>query len=119
MSYRDLDAYKVCHELALATRRAVDTLKERDPAMAVQLWQAALTAASRIARASAFSSRPRFAYSLNSSLAALSQIEYYLSLCGGLRLLDPSVLQELEGLRARSNFYVTKLLFSRIEPPPP
>ena len=119
MSYRDLDAYKVCQELTLAIHRVCDALKERDPQMASQLWQAALTATSRIARASAFSSRPRSVYSLNSSLAALSQVEYYLNVCDGLSLIDRDTCKQLEGLRGRANFYVTKLIFSRIEPPPP
>lgn len=118
MSYRDLDAFKVSQELTLAIHRSLEGLKERDPSMASQLWQTALTVTSRIARASVFQSRPRFAYSLNSSLAALSQIEYYLNLCNGLNLMDRDTCKQLEGLRARANFYVTKLLFSRIEPPP-
>jgi len=118
MTYRDLDAYKVCQELTLAIHKVCDALQDRDPQMAAQLWQAALTATSRIARASAFSSRPRFAYSLNSSLAALSQIEYCLNLCDGFGLVDRNTCKQLEGLRGRANFYVTKLIFSGIGPPP-
>ena len=117
--YQDLDAFKVAHELTLQVHRVVEGLRERDPELAGQLWQTALTASSRIARGSAFSSRKYFGYSLNRSISALGEMEYYLNLADGLGLIDQETGKQLEGLRARANFYVSKLLFSLLEPPEP
>ena len=115
--YQDLDAFKVCHELTLAIYRVVEGLRERDPELAGQLWQAALVPSSRIARGTAFENRRMFALCLNRSLSALSEIGHYLSLADGLGLIDQEAGKQLEGLRARANFYVSKLLFSLLEPP--
>ena len=109
--HQDLDAFKVCHELTLAIHRPLEALKERDPELAGQLWQAALTASSRVARGAALPNRKLFAFCLNRSLSALSEIGYYLSLVDGLNLLDPETCRRVEELRGRANFYVTKLLF--------
>jgi four helix bundle protein len=115
--YQELDAFKVCHELTLAIHQPLEVLKERDPELAGQLWQAALTASSRIARGAALQNRRMFAFCLNRSLSALCEIGYYLSLADGLNLLEPETCRKVEELRGRANFYVTKLLFSLIEPP--
>ena len=115
--HQELDAFKVCHELTLAVHQPLQALKERDPELAGQLWQAALTASSRIARGAALQNRKMFAFCLNRSLSALCEIGYYLNLADGLNLLEQETCRKVEELRGRANFYVTKLLFSLIEPP--
>jgi hypothetical protein len=48
---------------------------------------------------------------------ALGEIGNYLNLADGLGLIDQETGKQLEGLQARANFYVTKVLFSLLEPP--
>lgn len=119
LPYRDLDAFKACHELTLALYPVVEGLRGRDPDLAGQLWQAALIAPGRIARGTAFENRRLFAFCLNRSISALVEIGYYLNLADGLRLIEQESCRELESLRNRANFYVTKLLTSLIGPPSP
>ena len=117
--YRELDAYKTCHALTLAVHPVADALREKDAELAAQLWQASLICTSRIARGSAFAQRKYFCFWLNRSLAALIDVEYYLNLADGLGIIEHETVGRLESLRARANFYVSKLLFSLLEPPPP
>jgi hypothetical protein len=58
-------------------------------------------------------------FSLNRSVSALTELEYYLCLADGLSLIDRETGKRLEGLRARASFYVSKLLFSLLDPPEP
>lgn len=72
-----------------------------------------------IARGTTFQNRRLFAFCLNRSISALEEIGYYLGLADGLGLINRDSGKRLEDLRARANFYVTKLLFSIREPPAP
>lgn len=117
--YQELDAWKVCHQLTLEVHAVADGLRERDVELASEIWHAALITSSRIARGSAFPQRTHFCFWLNRSLGALIELEYYLNLADGLGLIEPETVRRLEDLRARANFYVTKLIFSLIEPPEP
>jgi four helix bundle protein len=119
LPHEKLDAFKICRELTIAIYPTVEALRGRDPELAGQLWEAALTSGSRIARGAVFPNRRIFAFCLNRSLSALCEIGYHLSLADGLGILDQETCRKLEDLRGRANFYVTKLLASLLEPPSP
>jgi four helix bundle protein len=112
LAYEQLDAFRVCHELALRTYRVAEQLDERDPALAAELWSAALFASGRIARGAGFGSRRMFAFCLDRTLGALSELGYYLTMARTLDLVTEETVRELEGLRGRAVFYTTKLILS-------
>ncbi len=116
-AYEELDAFKVCHELAIRTYRCAEQLDERDPELAAQLWSAALFASGRIARGAGFGSRRMFAFCLDRTLAALSELGYHLQMARTLDLVTEETVRQLKSLRGRAVFYTTKLLMSLIEDP--
>ena len=109
-AYEQLDAFRVCHDLALRTYHVAEKLDERDPELAAQLWCAALIASSRIARGAGCGSRRMFAQCLDRTLAGLSEVGYHLKMARALDLVTEETERELEGLRGRAVFYTTKLL---------
>jgi len=110
--YEDLDAFKACHHLTLAVHRVVESLEERDATLAAQLWAAALCASSRIARGSGFRNRRMFAACVDRTLAALSEISFYLEVGCAMDLISKEDRQELESLGGRALFYSMKLVTS-------
>ena len=110
--YEDLDAFKACHHLTLAVHRVVESLEERDATFAAQLWAAALCASSRIARGSGFRNRRMFAACVDRTLAALSEISFYLEVGCAMDLISKEDRQELESLGGRALFYSMKLVTS-------
>jgi len=117
-AYEDLDAFKACHQLTLAVHRVVETLEERDGTLATQLWTAALCASSRIARGSGFRNRRMFAACVDRTLAALSEISFYLEVGSAMDLVSKEERQELESLGGRALFYSMKLVASLTEGSP-
>ncbi|OLD73789.1 MAG: hypothetical protein AUF61_00780 [Chloroflexi bacterium 13_1_20CM_66_33] len=111
-AYEDLDAFKACHQLTLAVHRLVETLEERDGTLAAQLWAAALCASSRIARGAGFRNRRMFAACADRTLAALSEISFYLDVGCAMDLISKEERQELESLGGRALFYSMKLVTS-------
>jgi len=109
-AYEQLDAFRVCHELALRVYRTAEQIDKRDPELAVQLWSAALIASARIARGVGFRNRRMFAMCLDRTLAALAEVGYHLNVARTLDLLTEGTQQDLESLRGRAVFYTTKLL---------
>ncbi len=110
--YEELDAFKACHQLTLAVHRVVETLEERDAALAAQLWAAALCASSRIARGSGFRNRRMFAACVDRTLAALAEISFCLEVGCAMDLISKDDRQELESLGGRALFYSMKLVTS-------
>jgi four helix bundle protein len=115
-AYEQLDAFRVCHELTVRAYRAAEQIDERDPELAAQLWSAALIASGRIARGAGFGNRRMFAFCLDRTLGALSEVGYHLNLARALNLVKEETQRELESLRGRAVFYTTKLLTSLWEP---
>ena len=111
-AYEDLDAFKACHQLTLAVHRLAETLEERDATLGGHLWAAALCASSRIARGSGFRNRRMFAACVDRTLAALSEIAYYLEMGYAMGLISKEEHQELESLGGRALFYSMKLVMS-------
>jgi len=111
-AYEDLDAFKACHQLTLAVHRVVETLEERDATLAAQLWAAALCASSRVARGSGFQNRRMFASCVDRTLAALSEISFYLEVGCAMNLISKEERHELESLGGRALFYSMKLVTS-------
>jgi four helix bundle protein len=110
--YEDLDAFKACHQLTLGVHRVMETLEERDATLAAQLWAAALCASSRIARGSGFRNRRMFAACVDRTLAALSEVSFYLEVGCAMDLISKEERQELESLGGRALFYSMKLVTS-------
>ncbi len=111
-AYEDLDAFKACHQLTLAVHRVAEKLEERDTTLSGYLWAAALCASSRIARGSGFRNRRMFAACVDRTLAALSEIAYYLEMGFAMGLISKEERQELESLGGRALFYSMKLVMS-------
>lgn len=109
-AYEKLDAFRLCHELALRTYRVAEQLDERDPDLAAQLWSAALMASGRIARGAGFANRRMFALCLDRTLGALAELGYHLKIARALELMTDETERELESLRGRAVFYTRKLL---------
>src|SRR5881296_3103141 len=97
-AYEELDAFKACHQLTLAVHRLAEKLEERDTTLSGYLWAAALCASSRIARGSGFRNRRMFAACVDRTLAALSEIAYYLEMGYAMGLISKEERQELESL---------------------
>src|SRR5437016_11074614 len=110
--YEELDAFKACHQLTLAVHRVVETLEERDAALAEQLWAAALCASSRVARGSGFRNRRMFAACVDRTLAALAEISFYLEIGCAMDLISKAYRQELESLGGRALLYSMQLVTS-------
>ncbi len=119
LAYEQLDAFRVCHELALRAHRAAEQIDERDPELAAQLWTAALIASGRIARGAGFGSRRMLALCLDRSLGALAEVGYHLKMARALDLMTEETERELESLRGRAVFYTTKLLSGLWDEGPP
>jgi four helix bundle protein len=115
--YQELDAFKVSHELTLRVHVIVEQIGKRDAELAGQLWLAALFASGRIARGAAMGNRRMFAYCLDRTLGALSELGYHLNVARSLELLPEAAHREIEGLRGRATFYTTKLLNSLFPEP--
>ena len=111
-SYKDLDAFKACHQLTLAVGRIVRDFEERDAELAAQLWAAALVASSRIARGSGVRNRRMFAACVARSLGALSEIGYHVEMARSRQLITDKQRRELESLGGRALFYAMKLALS-------
>src|SRR2546422_4029061 len=111
-AYEDLDAFKSCHQLTLAVHRLAEKLEERDATLAGHLWAAALCASSRIARGSGFRNRRMFAACVDRTLAALSEISYYLDMGHAMGLISKEEHQEIESLGGRALLYSMKLVMS-------
>jgi len=109
-AYEQLDAFRVCHELALRIYRAAEQIEKRDPELAAQLWSAALIAAGRIARGSGTGNKRMFALCLDRTLGALAEIGHDLKMARIMDLTPEETERELESLRGRAVFYTTKLL---------
>jgi four helix bundle protein len=111
-SYRDLDAFKACHQLTLAVHGVVRDVDDGDPDLASQLWTAALIAPSRLARGAGCRSRRLFAACVDRTLGALSEIGHHLDVAHELELIGDRERGEIETLRGRARFYVAKLAMS-------
>jgi four helix bundle protein len=109
-SYEDLDAFKACQQLTLAVHTVAEGLEEKDPELSAQLWGAALTASSRIARGSGCRNRKMFWLCVDRSLSALAEIEYDLKMGYTLGLISKPDHDHIESLRGRAVFYSTKLV---------
>ena len=96
----------------MAVHRLAERLEARDATLSGHLWAAALYASSRIARGSGFRNRRMFASCVDRTLAALSEISYYLEMGFAMGLISKEEHQEIESLGGRALFYSMKLVMS-------
>ena len=115
-TYKDLDAFKACHELTMAVCRLTSKFEEQDGELAARMRSAAVVASSRIARGSGFRDRRRFLPCVDRSAAALAELEAYLVLGRELELISSDDHRELDSLGGRALFYVMKLAMSLERP---
>jgi four helix bundle protein len=113
LTFERLDAWKVCHELALAAFRVVRSLPESsDSDLLSDLVRSAILAPAKIARGSGTRSRRMFLQCVALAAGHLAELAYYLRLANDLGVLPADKWQELDALRGRAAFYTWKLLDS-------
>ena len=113
LTFERLDAWKVCHALALAAFRVVRSLPESsDSDLLSDLVRSAILAPAKIARGSGTRSRRMFLQCVGLAAGHLAELAYYLRLANDLGVLPEDKWQELDALRGRASFYTWKLLDS-------
>jgi four helix bundle protein len=113
MSYDRLDAWRVCHELALAIYRSTDRLsRETRDHHLERLRLAAILAPAKLAHGSARQSRKVFQRFVETALGYLVEVAYYIRLGRERRLFGDEDVRQLTALRGRATFYTWKLYLS-------
>lgn len=112
-SYECLDAWRVCHELALAVYRATDRFSgdARDHHLE-RLRLAAILAPAKLAHGSARPSRRVFQRFVETALGYLVEVAYYIRLGRERAIFGQEDAQQLTALRGRATFYTWKLYVS-------
>lgn len=110
--YRQLDAWKACHELVLALYAATERLDDRDSLIA-RTRRAALLAPAKLANGAARPDGNAFPAFVGRVLGYLSELGYYLRMACIRGLIAPDVAERLLGLRGRAVFYTWRL-FERL-----
>jgi four helix bundle protein len=116
-SYRDSDAWKTGHDLALAIYQATKPIEERDSGMTHRLRYAAIRGVGRIAFGLALESRKMSVYAVSSATGYFHEIGWLLSMVRTLELLPDEECDRLDALRGRVVFYTQKLIESLLTPP--
>ncbi|MEX0691300.1 MAG: hypothetical protein WD934_06625 [Gemmatimonadales bacterium] len=109
-SFEKLDAWKVCHALVLATWKATKPILDTERELAHRLRYVTLRAAGRLAFASAVGGSPMFMTAVIRADGYIAEAGYVLDLLRVMGTVPDPTWQELDGLRGRASFYVTKLL---------
>lgn len=117
-SYRDSDAWKTGHELALAIYQATRPMEDRDSGMTHRLRYAAIRGVGRIAFGLALESRKMSVYAVSSATGYFQEIGWLLNLIRNLELLPADECDKLDALRGRVAFYTQKLVETLLTPPP-
>lgn len=116
-SYKDSDAWKEGHQLALAIYRATKPIEERDSGMTHRLRYAAIRGVGRIAFGLALESRKMSVYAVSSATGYFHEIGWLLSMVRTLELLSDEECDRLEALRGRVVFYTQRLIEVMLSPP--
>lgn len=110
LPYERLDAWKVCHQLALGVYRATAAYPADERyGLTSQSRRAAASAAANLAEGSAKRGAREFRRYVDISLGSLAELAYLLLLARDLQLLADPVWQELHTLRERAGLLVWRL----------
>jgi len=110
MPYERLDAWKLCHELALVTyRTAASFPKQEVYGLTSQARRAAFSAAVNIVEGSAKRGSCEFRQFLDISLASLAELSYIFRFAIDLGCLPPDEAARLAELRERAAIVTWKL----------
>jgi len=103
LPFQRFDAWRVCHELAVATYRASRQWPPSESfGLTAQTRRAAFSAAANIAEGSAKRGSKEFRRYLDMTLGSLSELSYVLKLAQELGILSPQEWEELDRLRDRA-----------------
>jgi four helix bundle protein len=102
--YERLDAWQLCHQLALAVYRATDQFPKSELyGLTSQSRRAAFSAAANIVEGSTRRGKREFRRFLDISLGSLAELEYILRLCRELGMLDDARAAELTELQSAAS----------------
>jgi len=102
-SYRNLRAWRYCHELALAVYRHTRGFPPDERyGLTSQARRAAFSAAANIAEGSCRRGARQFAHFLDVSIGSLGELSYVFDLAGDLEYLSPPDLTALRQLHTHA-----------------
>jgi four helix bundle protein len=117
-TYRRLEAWQRCHELALGIYQATSTFPVAERyGLTSQARRAAFSAAANIAEGAAKRGRREFRRFLDITLGSLAELSYFLDLAGDLALLTAPQQAELRALHTRASQVTWKLYASMSRDP--
>jgi four helix bundle protein len=96
--YQQLTAWRKAHELALASFRVSEGLRDRHRWLANQLVRAAVSVPANIAEGYNRGSLREYIYHLNVARGSLAEVEYYVLFGRDAGLLEGETIQLLTGL---------------------
>ncbi len=117
MNFEELDAWKACHALVLATDAAIKGRDDHEHDLLDQIAYTAIRSAAKLAFGAGTHNRKMFLRSAERSAGYLSEFAYVLNLVRVMSVLPEKVCAELDALRGRASFYTVRLLTSLIELP--
>jgi four helix bundle protein len=108
--YENLEAWKACHELALAVYRVTESFPSDERyGLTSQARRAAFSAAANICEGSARRGKREFRRFLDISLGSLSELTYVFRLARDLKIITQKGWEELEKVRGRAGFLTWRL----------
>ena len=109
-SYEKLDAWKLCHGLALSVYCMTKGFpKDERYGLTSQLRRASVSAPANIAEGASLFGRREFARHLNIAVGSLGEVSYLLRFCKDAGLLTDSEFVELNELRERASIVTWRL----------
>ncbi len=117
MNYEDLDAWKACHALVLATHSSLKQRTQEDHDLLDRLCYTALRSAAKLAFGAGTHNRTMLLHSAERAAGYLSEFAYLTGMIRVMGLLSPTTCTELDALRGRAAFYTLRLLTSLVAPP--
>ena len=115
MPYERFDAWRACHDLALAVYRATETWPVRERyGLVAQARRAAFSAPANIAEGSAKRGPAEFRRFADVSVGSLAEIAYVLHLARDLGYLDEQTWHAVDELRERASI-LTWRLYRRLQ----
>ncbi len=103
-SYRRLEAWRLCHDLAIALYKATEAFPGDERfGLARQIRKAAVSAAANIAEGHARHGAGEFRHFLSIALGSLAGVDALLAIAAELGYLEANAYQEVHSLRTRAS----------------